>query len=50
MLVPRHERLLGGRIRPWLPTAFCAAAGLPHFATKRRRSMIESRTAALAPP
>jgi len=24
-----YERLFGARVRPWLPAAFCAAAGLP---------------------
>ena len=43
-----YERLLGARARPWLPTAFCAAAASPYFASEQRRSFVESAAAALA--
>jgi hypothetical protein len=46
-----YERLLGASARPWLPSAFCAAAGLPHLHPDRRRSLLQSisESAATAP-
>lgn len=46
-----YERLLGGAVRPWLPSAFCAAAALPHLHPQRRRTLLQSisETAATAP-
>jgi hypothetical protein len=37
-----YERLLGAAARPWLPSAFCAAAALPHHAPSRRAALIAS--------
>ena len=46
-----YERLLGARVRPWLPGAFCAAAALPGLHPDLRRSLLRSITesAATAP-
>ena len=43
-----YERLLGARIRPWLPAAFCAAASLPHLHPDRRESLLVSAVEAVA--
>lgn len=37
-----YERLLGGRIRPWLPAAFCGAAALPQIRPCRRKLLLQS--------
>ncbi|MEN3971764.1 hypothetical protein WJS89_03690 [Sphingomicrobium sp. XHP0235] len=37
-----YERLLGAAVRPWLPSAFCAAAGLPTLHPERRRILLQS--------
>jgi hypothetical protein len=37
-----YERLIGARVRPWLPAAFCAAAALPHLHPETRRSLLQS--------
>lgn len=37
-----YERLLGAQIRPWLPSAFAAAAALPHLAPQRRHALSTS--------
>jgi hypothetical protein len=37
-----YERLLGAAIRPWLPSAFAAAAALPHLIPKRRHVLLTS--------
>ena len=37
-----YERLLGGRSRPWLPTAFMAAAGMPHLHPTLRGTLLRS--------
>ena len=37
-----YERLLGADIRPWLPSAFAAAAALPHQLPQRRHALIAS--------
>lgn len=37
-----YERLLGASIRPWLPSAFCAAAALPLLHPERRRTLLQS--------
>jgi hypothetical protein len=46
-----YERLLGVRVRPWLPSAFLAAAAMPaiHPAQRRRLLMSISEGAATAP-
>ncbi|RST30911.1 hypothetical protein HMF7854_08705 [Sphingomonas ginkgonis] len=46
-----YERLLGAAVRPWLPSAFCSAAALPHLHPDRRRSLLQSisESAATAP-
>jgi hypothetical protein len=46
-----YERLLGARIRPWLPAAFCAASALPQIRPDRRKHLLQSlsETAATAP-
>jgi hypothetical protein len=43
-----YERLLGARVRPWLPAAFCAAAALPHLHPDLRRALLQSVTDAAA--
>ncbi len=43
-----YERLLGARVRPWLPPAFSAVAALPHFRPDERRALVASATSALA--
>ncbi len=37
-----YERLIGAAVRPWLPSAFCAAAALPHLHPKVRRQLLDS--------
>ena len=37
-----YERLLGAAVRPWLPSAFCAAASLPTLHPDRRRILLQS--------
>lgn len=37
-----YERLLGAWVRPWLVTAFCAAATLPHLHPERRGQLLKS--------
>ncbi|MXO65605.1 hypothetical protein [Altericroceibacterium endophyticum] len=37
-----YERLLGARARPWLPSAFCAAAAAPQMAPDRRKGLLHS--------
>jgi hypothetical protein len=37
-----YERLIGARARPWLPTAFCAAASLPDIHPGQRCKFLES--------
>ena len=37
-----YERLLGAAVRPWLPTAFLAAAGLPYFPARASRQLIST--------
>ena len=43
-----YERLIGGGVRPWLPSAFCAAAALPHLHPERRRDLLQSISEAAA--
>ncbi len=43
-----YERLLGPQIRPWLPSAFCAAAALPQIRPPRRRDLLKSLSEAAA--
>jgi len=43
-----YERLLGARVRPWLPSAFCAAAALPQIRPARRKQLLHSISEAAA--
>lgn len=43
-----YERLLGAAIRPWLPSAFCAAAALPQIRPDRRKKLLHSISEAAA--
>jgi hypothetical protein len=40
-----YERLLGGAARPWLPSAFVAAAALPSLHPQLRKSLLGTITA-----
>jgi hypothetical protein len=40
-----YERLIGPSVRPWLPCAFVAAAGLPYLHPSLRKALIGSITA-----
>ena len=46
-----YERLLGAAVRPWLPSAFCAASALPQLHPDTRRQLLQSisESAATAP-
>ena len=41
-----YERLIGAAVRPWLPSAFCAAAALPHLHPVDRRQLLDSLSGA----
>ncbi len=43
-----YERLIGAEARPWLPSAFCAAAALPHLHPELRRKLLQSISEAAA--
>ncbi len=43
-----YERLLGSKIRPWLPSSFCGAAALPHLLPERRKNLLQSISEAAA--
>ena len=43
-----YERLLGADVRPWLPSAFCAAAALPQIRPDRRKHLLQSISEAAA--
>ena len=43
-----YERLLGAEVRPWLPSAFCAAAALPQIRPDRRKMLLQSLSEAAA--
>ena len=43
-----YERLLGAEARPWLPSAFCAAAALPQIRPDRRKMLLQSLSEAAA--
>ncbi|RXZ34462.1 hypothetical protein [Sphingomonas desiccabilis] len=43
-----YERLLGAETRPWLPSAFCASAALPHLHPELRRKLLQSISEAAA--
>jgi hypothetical protein len=43
-----YERLLGARVRPWLPSSFCGAAALPTIHVDMRRRMLKSISEAAA--
>ena len=43
-----YERLIGAEVRPWLPSACCAAAALPHLHPELRRKLLQSISEAAA--
>lgn len=43
-----YERLIGAQVRPWLPSAFCSAAALPHLHPELRRNLLQSISEAAA--
>lgn len=43
-----YERLLGAKVRPWLPAAFCAASALPQIRPERRKLLLQSLSEAAA--
>ena len=43
-----YERLLGAEVRPWLPSAFCAAAALPQIRPHQRKVLLQSLSEAAA--
>ena len=43
-----YERLLCADVRPWLPSAFCAAAALPQIRPGRRKVLLQSLSEAAA--
>lgn len=43
-----YERLLGASSRPWLPSAFCGAAALPHLHPEKRKHLLQSISEAAA--
>ncbi len=43
-----YERLLGASVRPWLPSAFCAASALPQIEPERRKLLLQSLSEAAA--
>jgi hypothetical protein len=43
-----YERLLGPDVRPFLPSAFCAAAALPQIRPDRRKNLLQSISEAAA--
>lgn len=43
-----YERLLGAEVRPWLPSAFVAAAALPAIRPERRKILLQSLSEAAA--
>jgi hypothetical protein len=43
-----YERLIGPEARPWLPSAFCAAASMPHLPPERRKILLQSISEAVA--
>lgn len=43
-----YERLLGAKVRPWLPAAFCAAAALPQIRPAQRKVLLQSLSEAAA--
>lgn len=43
-----YERLLGAEVRPFLPSAFCAAAALPQIRPEKRKYLLQSISEAAA--
>ena len=43
-----YERLVGAQVRPWLPSAFCAAAAMPQLHPELRRKLLQSISEAAA--
>ena len=43
-----YERLMSAAARPWLPSAFCAAAALPQIRPERRKMLLQSLSEAAA--
>lgn len=42
------ERLMGAKVRPYLPSAFCAASALPVIRPERRKMLLQSLSEAAA--
>lgn len=45
-----YERLVGPSVRPWLPSAFVAAAALPYLHPELRKTLLGSVSAGEAAP
>ena len=43
-----YERILGAKVRPWLPAAFCAASALPQIRPDWRKRLLHSISEAAA--
>ncbi len=43
-----YERLISADVRPWLPSAFCAASALPQIKPDRRKGLLQSISEAAA--
>ena len=43
-----YERLIGADVRPWLPSAYCAASALPQMRPERRKLLLQSISEAAA--
>ncbi|WP_164118963.1 hypothetical protein [Sphingorhabdus sp. Alg239-R122] len=43
-----YERLISADVRPWLPSAYCAAAALPQIEPSRRKLLLQSISEAAA--
>ena len=43
-----YERLIGAKVRPWLPSAFCSASALPQIDPARRKALLHSLSEAAA--
>ena len=43
-----YERLIGAEVRPWLPSAYCAAAALPNLHPDTRKDLLQSISEAAA--
>lgn len=43
-----YERIMGARVRPWLPAAFCVSSALPQIRPDRRKHLLHSISEAAA--